>query len=93
MEVKPLTDIQKETLFYIIGFVKEFYYQPSYSEICDHFGIASKQAVACRLRGIERKGWIAIPYGGKRAILIDGEAIALYERERGSLGKSRDDVE
>lgn len=80
-KAKPLTDIQKETLLYLIGFVKEFYYQPSYDEMCEHFGIKSKHAMYERLKAIEKKGWIEIPYGGKRAIVITCDAIDLYEME------------
>lgn len=54
----PLTEIQARTLGYIMGFICDFGYPPTYREIGNHYKI-SLQAVTDRLAALERKGRIA----------------------------------
>jgi SOS-response transcriptional repressor LexA len=34
-------------------------YQPSFRELCEHFGWATPNAVMCHVRALRHKGWIA----------------------------------
>lgn len=54
-----LSPVQRETLFYIVEFFKRNQTQPSYRELCEHFGV-TKQAICDRLTGLNRKGYVEI---------------------------------
>jgi repressor LexA len=55
-----LTDRQEDILSYIYELDKSTGVQPTLQEICDHFGISSKNGVAGHLQALEAKGWIVV---------------------------------
>lgn len=54
--MKGVTKAQSEILAYIKDFIAEHRFSPSYSEIQNHFGFASVNAVAKHLNALKRKG-------------------------------------
>lgn len=52
------TDKQAELLMYIRIFIAEHSYAPTYREIAYYFGLLSTNAVADRVNGLWRKGYI-----------------------------------
>lgn len=56
--MKGLTDRQEEVLKFISHYLADHEYPPSYQEIADHFGIASKHGVVRHLEALEKKGCI-----------------------------------
>jgi repressor LexA len=65
-----LTKKQQAVLDYIIEFVHENGYQPSYREMMAEFDIASPNGIACHLRALKAKGRIEMPRSEARAIRI-----------------------
>jgi len=49
---------QRDMLEFIARHVYEHGYQPSYREICDHFGWAHPSAVSCHMMALARKGLV-----------------------------------
>lgn len=73
--IKPLTERQIEFLKYIMIFIEDAGYAPTYREIGANFGIALN-AVADTFRYVEKKGYIARDGNvGSRsiAVLLDCE--------------------
>ncbi len=56
--MKGLTKRQEDVLKFIAGYVADRGYPPSYQEIADAFGIASKHGVVRHLEALIRKGYI-----------------------------------
>ncbi len=56
--MKGLTNRQEEVLKFISEYLTENEYPPSYQEIADAFGIASKHGVVRHLEALMRKGFI-----------------------------------
>ncbi len=56
--MKGLTERQHQVLDFIATYVKERGYPPSYQEIADALGIASKQGVVRHLEALIRKGYL-----------------------------------
>jgi len=56
---QPLTARQREVLAFIKSHIKERGYPPTFQDIADKFGIASKNGVMCHIAAMERKGWIS----------------------------------
>lgn len=54
--MKGLTQAQSEILAYIKDFIAQHRFSPSYSEIQNHFGFASVNAVTKHLNALKRKG-------------------------------------
>lgn len=65
-----LTDRQNEVLKFIEGFILKFSYPPTRHEIAEGFDFASANAAEQHLRALERKGFIALPSGISRGIVI-----------------------
>ena len=72
--MKKLTHIQRETLEFIRGYVRDNGVAPSRPEIADGLGLKHKSIVDQRLFALERKGWIELRAGSPRFIkLLDDE--------------------
>lgn len=75
-----LTKRQKQILDYLREFIAQNGYAPSLYEVCEEFGYASLATVHEHLANLERKGYIAKRYRGRRAVELlprDEPAIAL----------------
>lgn len=57
---EDITDKQQELWLHIVGHVAEFGYQPSMTEMAEHFGVTVK-AIRDRLVHLENKGYIRFP--------------------------------
>ncbi|NOX35915.1 MAG: transcriptional repressor LexA [Calditrichaeota bacterium] len=68
--MKDLTPRQREVLEFIARYMTERGYAPSYQEIADAFGIASKQGVVRHLEALCRKGYIERDTTTARSIRI-----------------------
>ncbi len=68
--MKDLTPRQKAVLEFIAHYMAERGYAPSYQEIADAFGIASKQGVVRHLEALVRKGYIVRNTTTARSIRI-----------------------
>lgn len=70
----PLTPRQREILDYIIGYIDDNNYSPSYREIAEHFNLSSPATVAEHIEALKAKGYLRDDISGSRALqLIDGE--------------------
>lgn len=56
--MKGLTKRQEEVLQFIADYISDYSFPPSYQEIADAFGIASKHGVVRHLEALTRKGFI-----------------------------------
>ena len=56
--MKGLTQRQEEVLRFIADYLSNYEYPPSYQEIADKFGIASKHGVVRHLEALIRKGFL-----------------------------------
>lgn len=65
-----LTKRQKEILDYLREFIAENGYAPSFHELCEAFGYSSLATVHEHLSNLERKGYIAKRYMGRRAVRL-----------------------
>jgi len=69
--MKQLTERQSDILRYIMRFIEDAGYPPTYREIGLNFDIEAINAVTCHLSAIEQKGYIARDgKGGSRAIAV-----------------------
>ncbi len=57
--MQPRTKRQKDVLEYITRFVEKHAYEPSYQQIANSLGIASKSGVAKHIAALEKQGLIA----------------------------------
>jgi repressor LexA len=63
-----LTRRQKEVLDFIVGFLKENEYSPSFEEIADGMGLASIATVHKHLTALESKGYLKRSFNQSRAL-------------------------
>ncbi len=56
--MKGLTKRQEDVLQFIAEYISNYSYPPTYQEIADAFGIASKHGVVRHLEALNRKGYI-----------------------------------
>ena len=69
--MKQLTERQSDILRYIMRFIEDFGYPPTYREIGVNFDLENINSVTCHLDCIEKKGYIARDgKGGSRAIAV-----------------------
>ena len=71
-ERKPLTEKEYETYMFLIDYIKENGYAPSYQEIAEELSLKSTSTVYERMKQLERKGKIEIKSGQPRAIRVIG---------------------
>ena len=74
-----LTIKQKEILEYLVQYTFENLYQPTMREICDHFQIASTNALSCHLKSMVTKGYIELGGQCSRAIKFKDSALRLVK--------------
>ena len=75
--MKQLTEIQRGTLDFIRGYVREHGCAPSRPEIAKALGLKHKSIVDQRLFALERKGWIELKAGSPRYIRLLDEELPL----------------
>jgi repressor LexA len=72
---KPLTPKQKEVLEYLVQYTFENLYQPSIREMCEHFKVASTNAMSTHLQALARKGYIEMGNLSSRALKFSDKAL------------------
>jgi hypothetical protein len=65
-----LTKQQARALQFISGFVQEFGWSPSYQELANELGLASKSGVHRIIHGLVDRGYLALEAGSHRAIVL-----------------------
>jgi repressor LexA len=71
MILDKLTKKQSEILEFVIGYIREHEFSPSYREIADHFGISSTATVHEHIKNLESKGYLRGDSEGPRSIDVD----------------------
>lgn len=71
-ERHSVTPKQREVYDFIASYIAKNGFGPSFDEIKDHLGLASKAPVAYRIDGLKRAGWLAKPRGKSRAYILLG---------------------
>lgn len=69
---KPLTEKEYETYKFLIDYIKENGYAPSYQEMTEAFGFKSTATMYTRMHKLESKGLIETKPGQPRAIKVIG---------------------
>ena len=68
--MEKLTKKQREIINCIIGYQQEREYSPSYQEIGEHFGLASKATVHAHIQALKKKGYLDSESGAPRSIEV-----------------------
>ncbi len=71
MTLDKLTKKQSEILDFVVGYIQEHEYSPSYREIADHLGISSTATVHEHIKNLESKGYLRGDSDGPRSIELD----------------------
>ena len=58
MNKLPLTDNERDVWFYIAGFISDYEYSPTLSEIAEFIGSPNHQAASDYVKRLEEKGMI-----------------------------------
>ncbi len=69
---KPLTDVERGVLDYLVDYVRRNTYQPSIREIGAEFGIKSTKTVSELLQSLADKGWIERDSSRSRGVRLLG---------------------
>lgn len=77
--MRGTTAKQADILAYIVRYVREYGYPPSYRDIQTYFGFGTSRAVETHLGFLEKKGLIECTPGTSRAIVVTARG----ERESG----------
>ena len=79
---KPLTDLERDVLDYLVDYVRENTYQPSIREIGGEFSIKSTKTVSELLQSLADKGWIERNSSRSRGVRLlglklDGDVVSV----------------
>lgn len=69
---KPLTDLERDVLDYLVDYVRQNTYQPSIREIGAQFAIKSTKTVSELLQSLADKGWIERNSSRSRGVRLLG---------------------
>jgi repressor LexA len=69
---KPLTDLERDVLDYLVDYVRQHTYQPSIREIGGQFDIKSTKTVSELLHSLADKGWIERDSARSRGVRLLG---------------------
>lgn len=75
MTKDKLTKKQAEILDFVVEYIKDNDYSPSYREIADHFGISSTGTVHEHIKNLEKKGYLKGDNDGPRSIQVDSSVV------------------
>ena len=70
-----MSERQYEIYSFIVKYIKENLYPPTFAEICQGTSIKSKSTVSDHLLGLENLGYVEVKLGTPRAIKLIGYAI------------------
>jgi len=72
---EQLTKKQTEIYEYVVSYMREHGYAPSYREIAGALGVGSTATVHEHVKNLERKGYLSADGGAARAIEVSAEAL------------------
>lgn len=72
---EKLTKKQTDILAFVVGYVKEHGYAPSYREVGANFGIASTATVHEHIKNLERKGYLTSDPDSARSIEVESSML------------------
>lgn len=70
-----MSERQYEIYSFIVKYIKENLYPPTFAEICQGTGIKSKSTVSDYLLGLEKLGYVKVKLGTPRAIKLIGYTV------------------
>lgn len=73
--MEKLTKKQSEILTFVVGYIKEQGYAPSYREVGEHFGISSTATVHEHIKNLERKGYLSSDGESARSIEVENSIL------------------
>lgn len=76
MTKEKLTKKQADILAYVVGYVQEHGYAPSYREVGAHFGIGSTATVHEHIKNLERKGYLSSDPEAARSIEVESSMLS-----------------
>jgi len=79
--MRPPTKRQLEVLRFIDEFEREHRYAPSYFDLCEALGIASKMGVSDHLRAMRKKGIVDLRPGSNRTVHVTAKGLAELQKE------------
>lgn len=88
MQIKTLTERQREVLDFVRGHIEGHGYAPSVREVSSHLGITGPAAALKHLRALEKKGYLKRPKKGTaRGLKVTALAVkdTPFERTRGTV--------
>jgi repressor LexA len=71
MQQEKLTKKQSEILKYVVGYLKDHGYAPSYREVGEALGVSSTATIHEHVKNLERKGYLTSEDGAARAIDVE----------------------
>lgn len=71
---EPLTKRLREIYDFLVGYMDEHGYAPTFVEIGEQFGYSSMSTVHEHLANLETRGWIRRTYNTERGITLCGPA-------------------
>lgn len=75
MNKEKLTKKQSEILDFIVQYIRDHDYSPTYREIAGHFGISSTATVHEHIKNLETKGYLKGECEGPRSIDVDPSVV------------------
>lgn len=75
----PLSKKQSEILNFIISYLSDYGYAPSYQEIADHFGLSSRATVHQHIQALRKKGYLHMQAGIQRTLEPTKKALNLAQ--------------
>lgn len=75
-EREKLTKKQSEILAFVVEYIKDRGYAPSYREVGAHFGISSTATVHEHIKNLERKGYLTGDADTARSIEVESSLLA-----------------
>ncbi|HTM68734.1 MAG TPA: transcriptional repressor LexA [Candidatus Binatia bacterium] len=76
MTKEKLTKKQADILAFVVGYVQDHGYAPSYREVGAHFGIASTATVHEHIKNLERKGYLSNDPDAARSIEVESSMLS-----------------
>lgn len=84
---RPLTSRQREVLQAVVDWITLEGCSPTVRELCDLFGIASPNGIACHLRHLRAKGYLEPAAPGAKSRMIKVAGLRLVPVAEGEAGR------
>ena len=84
-KLEKLTKKQTEILEFVVEYIKDHEYSPSYREIADSFGMSSTATVHEHIKNLQKKGYLTGDNDGPRSIEVDSAVMSFSQAVQLSL--------